>query len=156
MAKLFETSEDIVELAENKFEETGLAQIGINLRIMSVPKAKDILKISRANATTEYLTNSDDLITLFVFEQAFDRLSDEQKNLLMEGVFSNVAYDTEKDKLIVDNSRYGEFIRMRRKYENYGDIIEVSTMVIEEIAEEEKRRKEEEKLAKKELKNKSK
>ena len=154
MAKLFETSEDIVELAESKFEETGLAQIGINLRIMSVSKAKDILKISRANATTEYLTNSDDLITLFVFEQAFDRLSDEQKNLLMEGVFSNVAYDTEKDKLIVDNSRYGEFIRMRRKYENYGDIIEVSTMMIEEIAEEEKRRKEEEKLAKKELKNK--
>ena len=154
MAKLFETSEDIVELAESKFEETGLAQIGINLRIMSVSKAKDILKISRAKATTEYLTNSDDLITLFVFEQAFDRLSDEQKNLLMEGVFSNVAYDTEKDKLIVDNSRYGEFIRMRRKYENYGDIIEVSTMMIEEIAEEEKRRKEEEKLAKKELKNK--
>ena len=114
------------------------------------------MKISRANATTEYLTNSDDLITLFVFEQAFDRLSDEQKNLLMEGVFSNVAYDTEKDKLIVDNSRYGEFIRMRRKYENYGDVIEVSTMMIEEIAEEEKRRKEEEKLAKKELKNKSK
>ena len=154
MAKLFETSEDIVELAESKFEETGLAQIGINLRIMSVSNAKDILKISRAKATTEYLTNSDDLITLFVFEQAFDRLSDEQKNLLMEGVFSNVAYDTEKDKLIVDNSRYGEFIRMRRKYENYGDIIEVSTMMIEEIAEEEKRRKEEEKLAKKELKNK--
>ena len=43
---------------------------------------------------------------------------------------------------------------MRRKYENYGDVIEVSTMMIEEIAEEEKRRKEEEKLAKKELKNK--
>lgn len=80
-----------------------------------------------------------------MYEEAFDRLNDEQKRKLMEGVLSNVSYDTEKEKLNIDNSRYGEAIRMRRKYSDYGDIIETSVLVIEEIQEEEKQRKEEEK-----------
>lgn len=143
--KIFETSADIVELALSQFEKTGLYSLGINFKIMSLTKAKDILKVSRANATTEFLTKKKDIVTLYVYEDAFDRLSDEYKQKLMEGVFSNVAYDTEKDKLLLDNSRYGEFIRMRKKYANYGDIIETATMVIEQIQEEEKQRKEEEK-----------
>lgn len=145
MAKIFQTSDDIVELAENVFESTGLPQLGINLKIMSLTKAKDVLKVSKANATTEFLTKNTDIVTLYVYEEAFDRLSDEQKIKLMEGVLSNVSYDTEKEKLNIDNSRYGEAIRMRRKYPNYGDIIETSMMVIDEIQEEENQRKEEEK-----------
>lgn len=148
MAKLFESASDIVELAEEKFEETGLPQMGINLKVISITKAKDVLKVARANATTEFLTKNSDVITLFVYEDAFDRLDDDMKNMLMEGALSNVSYDTEKDKLNVDSSRYGEFIRMRRKFPNYGDVVETSVMVIEQIIEEEKQRKEEERAAK--------
>ena len=150
--KIFETSADIIELANTKFDETGMPQMGMNLKVMSVTKSKDVLKVGRANATTEFLTKNSDIITLYVYEDAFDRLSDEFKGKLMEGVLSNVSYDTEKDKLLVDNSRYGELIRMRRKYPSYVDIIETATMVIEQIAEEEKQRKEEEKLRKAEEK----
>ena len=56
MKKIFETSGDIQELAQDKFEDTNLAQIGINLKILSVTKAKQILKISRVSATTQFLT----------------------------------------------------------------------------------------------------
>ena len=146
--KIYETSADIAELCQAKWEETSLPQMGMNLKVMSVTKSKDVLKVGRANATTEFLTKNSDIITLYVYEDAFDRLSDEFKEKLMEGVLSNVSYDTEKDKLLVDNSRYGELIRMRRKYPSYVDIIETATMVIEQIAEEEKQRKEEEKLRK--------
>lgn len=142
--KIFETAEDIVELAENEFEKTGMYALGINFKIMSVTKAKDVLKVSRANATTEFLTKKKDIVTLYVYEDAFDRLSDEYKQKLMEGVFSNVSYDTEKDRLILDSSRYGEFIRMRKKYANYGDILEAASIVMDEIQEEEKQKKEEE------------
>lgn len=144
MAKIFQTSDDIVELAEDVFDSTGLPQVGINLKVMSVTKSKDVLKVTKANATTEFLTNNKDMVTLYVYEEAFDRLTDEQKNKLMEGVLSNISYDSEKDKLNIDNSRYGEAIRMRRKYNNYVDIIETSIMVIEEIQEEEAQKKEEE------------
>ena len=149
--KIFETSADIVDLAQEKFEDTGLAQMGIDLKVLSVTKAKSILKVQRANATTHFLTKKD--VVLTVYEEAFDRLSDEHKHILMEGAISNISYDTEKDKLNVDNDFSREIFRMRRKYQNYVDIAEQSYIVIEQIEDEEKQRKEEERLAKKEKKN---
>lgn len=149
--KLFETAADIAELAQEKWEETGLAQMGICLKILSTTKAKSILKVQRANATTHFLTKKD--VVLTVYEDAFDRLSDEHKNLLMEGALSNISYDTEKDRLNVDNDFAKEIFRMRRKYPNYVDVSEESYIVIEQIEEEEKQKKEEERLAKKEKRN---
>lgn len=143
--KFFDTSEDILELAHDKFEETNLPQVGVYLKVISVDKAKDVLKIARANATTEYITKKSDMCTLLIYEEAFDRLTDELKSKLMEGALSNVSYDTEKGKLIVDNSKYGEIFRMRRKYSNYVDMAETASLVVEQIAEEERQRKEEEK-----------
>jgi hypothetical protein len=40
MAKLFESSADVIELAENKFDETTLSDLGINLKVISTAKAK--------------------------------------------------------------------------------------------------------------------
>ena len=34
MAKFFETSRDIAELAQAKFEDTGLPQLGIDLKLI--------------------------------------------------------------------------------------------------------------------------
>lgn len=150
--KLFETSADIAELAQEKFEDTSLAQMGIDLKVISTTKAKSILKVQRANATTHFLTKKD--VVLTVYEEAFDRLTDEHKHLLMEGAISNISYDTEKDKLLVESDFSKEIFRMRRKYPNYVDVAEQSYIVIEQIEDEEKRRKEEERLAKKEKKNK--
>ena len=146
MAKIFETSQDIAELAQDKFEETGLPQMGINLKVLSITKSKNVLKVSRANATTHFLTDKD--VILIVYEEAFDRLSDEFKNKLMEGAISNIGYDTEKDKLNVENDIAKEIFRMRRKHENYVDVVETSYLVVEQIEDEEKRRKEEERLRK--------
>jgi hypothetical protein len=148
--KIFETAADIADLAQDKFEETGLAQMGIDLKLLSTPKAKTVLKVHRANATTHFLTKKD--VILLVYEEAFDRLPDPVKNRLMEGAISNIAYDTEKDKLIVESDVAREIIRMRRKYQQYVDDIEASYAVIEQIEEEERKRKEDEKLAKKEKK----
>lgn len=149
MAKIFETSGDIVEMAENTFNETGLPQIGIRLKVMSLTKANTIVKACKASATTEFLTHGDGTVHLFIYETAFDRLSDDMKKKLLEGALSNVSYDDEKDKLNVDNSQYGELIRMRRKYPDYPDIIENSVLLIEQIAEEDKERKAAEKEIKK-------
>ncbi len=146
MAKIFETSQDIAELAQDKFEETGLPQMGINLKVLSITKSKNVLKVSRANATTHFLTDKD--VILIVYEEAFDRLSDEFKNKLMEGAISNISYDTEKDKLNVENDIAKEMFRMRRQHDNYVDVVETSYLVVEQIEDEEKRRKEEEKLRK--------
>lgn len=144
--KFFETSADIAELCQSKWEETGLAQMGIELKLLSVTKAKNVLKASKAGATINYLTKKDAF--LIIYEEAFDRLSDEYKEKLLEGALSNISYDTEKDKLIVEGDIAKEIFRMRRAYVNYTDIMEASYAVIEQIEDEERRRKEEEKLKK--------
>lgn len=150
MAKFFETSADIAELAQDKFEDTGLAQLGVELKLISITKAKNVLKVSKAGATVQYLTNKD--VFLVIYEEAFDKLSQEMQEKLMEGAISNISYDHEKDKLNVDTDIAKEMFRMRRKYENYVDMLEASYAVIEQIEDEEKRRKEEEKLRKAEEK----
>jgi len=144
--KFFETSADIAELCQSKWEETGLAQMGIELKLLSVTKAKNVLKASKAGATINYLTKKDAF--LIIYEEAFDRLSDEYKEKLLEGALSNISYDTEKDKLNVEGDIAKEIFRMRRVYPNYTDIMEASYAVVEQIEEEERRRKEEEKLKK--------
>ena len=58
------------------------------------------------------------------------------------------SYDTEKDKLNVEGDIAKEMFRMRRKYDNYVDILESAYIAIEQIEEEEKQRKEEEKARK--------
>ena len=147
MAKFFETSADIAELAQDKFEDTGLAQMGIELKVISVTKAKNVLKASKAGATIQYLTKKDAI--LIVYEEVFDRLSDEYKEKLMEGALSNISYDTEKDRLNVETDIAKEIFRMRQKYENYVDMVEASYLVAQQIEDEEKQRKEEMKAAKK-------
>ena len=146
MAKFFETSQDIAELVQSKWENTGLAQMGIELKLISVTKAKNVLKASKAGATINYLTKKDAF--LIIYEEAFDRLSDEYKERILEGALSNISYDTDKDKLNVETDIAKELFRMRRKYENYVDILEASYLVINQIEEEEKERKEAEKAQK--------
>ena len=146
MAKFFETSEDIAALAQSKFEETGLPQMGIDLKVISVTKSKNVLKATKAGATIHYLTKKDAI--LVIYEEAFDRLTDEYKEKLMEGALSNISYDTERDKLNVEGDIAKEIFRMRRKFDNYTDIMEASYIVMDEIEDEERRRKEEEKLKK--------
>lgn len=144
--KIYETSQDIAELCQTKWEETNLAQMGIELKLLSVTKAKNVLKASKAGATINYLTRKD--VFLVIYEEAFDRLSDEFKEKLIEGALSNVSYDSEKDKLNVETDIAKEMFRMRRKYENYIDIMEASYLAIEQIEDEERQKKEEEKARK--------
>ena len=151
MDKIFETSQDILELAQSKFEDAGLVHT-VGLRVLSTKKAKNVLKLSKANAILHGVTKDD--VVLIIYEEAFDRLPDEYKEILMEGVFSNVSYDADKDKLNVESDIAKEIFRMRRKYQNYVDMMEASYIIVQEIEDEEKQRKEDEKMRKAANKNK--
>lgn len=146
MAKIFEPYKDTIDLAEDLFEDTGLPQMGINIKVLATTKAKNVVKVSKANPTTQYLTSKD--VIMVVYEEAFDRLNDDYKSKLMEGALSNVSYDDEKDKLNVEGDIAKEMFAMRQKYSNYVDIMEASYLTIAQIEEEEKEKKEQEKAAK--------
>ena len=88
MAKIFNTCDDITALIEEQFNETGLSGYGVSLKIMSVTKSKDIIKLTKASATTEYLVKKDGLVQIFVFEEAFERLPIEAQKMLVEMVIT--------------------------------------------------------------------
>lgn len=154
MGKYFTTSDDIAEIVNRKFQETGLSGYGVNLKTLSVKKAKEVIKISKASAATEFIVKKDDMVQLFIYEEVFDRLPDEVKDMLIEMALSNVSYDVDKDKLNVDTNPFNQIFSMRKKYGNIIlDNLELASMLILQVEEEEKERKQAEREAKKAKKN---
>lgn len=160
MAKLFKTSDDVYEFITNEWEQTDTSKIGVRLKVISTSKARQILKLSKVSATTEYLIREQDVITLVVYEDAWDKLSDVDKILLLRGLFSVVSYDTEKERIVIDNRPYADLFNMRHskdakgneyldKYDNTLETCSLLLQQIEEQEKEEKMRKAEEKKAKK-------
>lgn len=151
MGKLFTTSEDICELITEEFSKTDLESYGINLSIMSTKKAKDVIKVTKASPTTEFIIKQEDVIQVCVYEAAFDRLTDDVKQRLVEMALSVVHFDSEKDKLTVESNPYIQLFNGSKKYgaEVALNTIELSYAVIAQIEEEEKAKKEEEKASKK-------
>lgn len=148
--KFFESSEDIVDMVEEMFYATELGAMGLNLNVISTTKSKDVIKASRASATTEFLVKKEGIITVIVYEEAFDRLSDEQKKMMVEMTLSNFSYDVEKDRLIVETNPFVQVFSMRKKYgEDFLNTLETAYLVVKQIEDEQKAKKEAEKEAKK-------
>ncbi len=153
MAKLFKTSEDVFDFITNEWDNTNCSNIGVNLKIVSTPKSKQLLKLSKASATTEFLIREDDVITLVVYEEAWNRLDDLNKLLLIKGVFSTVSYDFDHEKLVIDNRPYADLFNMRHATDANGDeyldkydnALEIASLTISQIEDEERQKKEEEK-----------
>ena len=156
MAKLFKTSDDIYEFITNEWSNTENSKIGVRLKVISTQKAKQILKLSKASATTEYLIREQDVLTLVVYEEAWDRLSEMNKILLLKGIFSVVSYDTEKERLIIDNRPYADLFNMRHTkdangneyLDKYDNALETCALLLQQIEDEQKQAKEEEKVRK--------
>ena len=147
MAKLFETTEDYAELIHNEFDKTGLGPMGINLKVLSISKQKELIKVSKTSATTAFLTHNDIQVTLF--EEAFERLPKDMQIRLIETALSNVWYDSDKDKLNVETNPFVQIFNMRKKYPSIVDDMETAYLTIKQMEDEEKERKAAEKESKK-------
>ncbi|MBR6516955.1 MAG: hypothetical protein IKT40_08995 [Bacilli bacterium] len=154
MGKFFSTSEDLLAKVNEKFHETGLESYGVTLKVMSVKKAKDVIKVSKVNETAQFILKKDSMIQMCIYEAVLERIDEDAIDMLIEMALSNVSYDIDKDKLVVDGNPYNQLFRMRKKY---GDMVlntlELTSIIMLEIEEEERERKQAEKEAKKAKKN---
>lgn len=147
MKKLFESSEYVVEGIKNEFSSCGLEAYGINLKVISTVKAKNIISVAKASATTEFVSKQDTMLIVTVYEAAFERLDENGQKIFIEAALSNVSYDSEKDKLNIDNNVANMLHRMRHKYGNgILDILELNELIVQQIEDEEKEAKEAKKI----------
>ena len=147
--RFFEPSSDIVEWIEEKFTDTGLYNF-IQLKVLGVNKQSQIFNVSKASGLVKYLGKLDDAVVITVYEEAFDRLDDKTRELLLDDALAQISFDAEKDRLIVTKPQINVTVGGRRKHgEALINAAEASIALIESIEEEEKERKAAEKANKK-------
>lgn len=114
MAKLFNASEDIVEIVDNLAEEAELVQY-MNIKVLGTNKQKQVVKVKKASPVEETLGQCEDSIIIIVCEPVFDMLSEEQQKLVVKDALSCVAFDFDKNKIIVTQPELACTIGGRQK-----------------------------------------
>ena len=144
MAKFYEVTEETLSLIDEKFQQTGLYNY-IDLKVLGISKAKEVIKVVKTNPIAEYVGKCPDSVVCLVYEEAFDRLDKEQREMLIEDAFANVSYE-----IIVGGPQIVVSLGGRKKYgEDLINAAEAGIYAIAQIEEEKKAAKEAEKEAKK-------
>lgn len=153
MAKLYETSDSIKEFIEEIIGNETTLERYITWRILSNDKQKELIKVAKSSAVTEYFAKMQDSIIIYVNEEVFDRMAPNNVNdidyrkLVIEDVLSTVE--------ILENENTGTLkIQIAKPqicitsgcYAKYGEKLahaaEVASVAFDQIREEEKQRKE--------------
>ena len=130
--------------------------MGVEFQALNAKKAKEIVKVSKANEVTEILSDKENLVVIIAYEEAFDRVDEATQILWLRSEMSKVYYDSEKEKVIVGGEpviniplgfleKHGETAINKAK---------LAIHVISQIEDEERERKAQEKALKKGKKNK--
>jgi hypothetical protein len=157
--KLFPMSEDIQELCLEvmKNECSGLAAIGLNFKFVGTTKANTVVRLIKGNPLLEYIADESQIITITIYEKAFDKLTDEYKKLILASAFASVEYDAEKDKVSISDGgiSLNESIYFKYREPSVLAIFNGKAAIkqIQEEEKEEKVRAAEERAQKKKLKN---
>ena len=99
MAKFETPFEDTQELFNKVIDTTGLANYGVVITVLTNNTAKEIFKVTKANDLLKFRTGDDVIIVLN--EKIFEKLTDEQKVIVVEEAVAYIAYDSENDKLLI-------------------------------------------------------
>lgn len=147
--KTFDLTEENQNLFNDLFEETGYHNY-MQLRLIGVAKSKEVITVNRPNAIAKHVGHlPDDVVTILVYEDAFDRLDDKSKKLLIKDAFNLIAYDDEKDKIAIGAPMITVTVVGRQKWgEDLINSAEFAVAAIAQIEEEKKEAKEAEKARK--------
>lgn len=153
MAKLGKISEETNELIENIISENGLDNY-VTVKTYAVKKSKELIKIKKAGPIEGELTKDEQTVFIIVYEEAFDRLTDNMKEILMRDALNNIIFNTENGKVSIGAPHITVTTWGRQKYgDDLLNAAESAVLAMEQIAEEEKERKQAEKESKKSNKN---
>lgn len=133
MSKIFETEQSIKDMVEERFADAGLEELGLTLKVMSVKKQKEVVKVKKASDDTEFLINKTGSVLVFIYEEVFNRLDEEIQTFLIDTALSNVSYNSEKDRIVIDSNPYNCLFKARKKIGDRADeMLEASYLAIQQ------------------------
>ena len=149
MAKLEKLTDEMQEKIYAVCKNMGITNF-LTIEMMCSLKQKLPIVVSRANASTEFLTEKGTTLLIFVNEPVMEKLTAEQQDMIINDALSCVYLDGESGKLVINKPEivYTEWGRI--KYgEKLADAIESFVLASRQMEEEEKERKSHEKETKK-------
>ena len=100
MAKFYKAEDEVQDLVHQVAADLMLEQF-MDFEALYVPKAKEVVTVSRASAIAEYLSNRDDLVLVIIFGEIFDKYDSNAKYMAVRMAMEQIAFDTEKDKITI-------------------------------------------------------
>jgi hypothetical protein len=139
MAKYSQASENIENLVIDISNELGLINYGVDFQPLCVNKAKEVCKIVKANELAEYASNREDLVFVLCYEDAFDLVDEKTQYMWLRMEMEKVAYDTEKDKMVLGCPQITVPVGVYEKYKEVAvDAALLGQYTIAQIKEKEK------------------
>lgn len=141
--KYFDVADENRDLIDELFQNTGMHNY-VNLIILGSPKPLDkykVIKVGKNNPIGEKLGNCPESVICYLYEEGFDRLDAETKELVVMDAISAISYDTEKDKTVLGCPTITVSVAGRMKYgESLLNAVETAWQVIAMIEQEKKER----------------
>lgn len=97
MAKFSEASDYVANLVNNVSNEMGLSQMGVDIEPLCVLKSKEVVSVSKASSVVEYMSDREDLVLVFVYERAFEKVDEANQYLWVRMALEQIFVDTEKE-----------------------------------------------------------
>ena len=100
MSKFTQLSDDNASFINNIIRSVGLNEM-VNFELLGLKDSKELLQVLKTNPREEYLSKKPVSVCIMVYEEVFDQLTDEIKDVLVRDALNRVNYDYEKDKLSI-------------------------------------------------------
>jgi hypothetical protein len=132
----------------NKFIDQADLQRVVNVKFLGCPELKQIGKVVKANDLLKFMTDND--VIILINEVIFDKLEQEQKELVVQELIAYVGYDFEKGKVVITQPDVNTFSLLLQKVgsEKYLKIQEVIRLAFEQLKDKESENSEDKKTKK--------
>lgn len=145
MSKISKASDDVINLVQKIVDDMGMT-LYVHFFALNIRGQKELVKISKASATTEYFSKTVDSIIVYVNEEIYDMLEERQRYILIANALYGVNYDGEKDVLNVTQPELSISVA---GYQQYGSELVNASEAVQLALQQIKEKKDAEKAEKK-------
>ncbi len=141
--KIEEASEEYVNLVKEVANEIGIGKY-VEMNVFNMRKStKEVIKVKKTSEPLEVKLDGEDMIDVYIFEEAFNLVEDKTRRLWIENALCQVAYDMDKSRLVIGKEPTITIpLGMYHKYKDVGiQQLELAALTMQQLKEKEKEEK---------------
>lgn len=147
-------SRELDEALERKVKDlagaAGLREQGITIEPIALNSKKSYGEVIKANELVTLFTGDSDMVCVAINERLFLELDDQSQTVLIESLLSQIWYDSEKEKIMINKPELQVGLGMYHKYKEVAvQKLELAYYTLQQLEERKKAEKEAKKAAKK-------